>query len=444
MDKCRRVAVVGSGISGAIAAWLLRDTADVTLFESEHRYGGHTHTVAVPDGDAVISIDTGFMVFNRPNYPLLSALFDHLGVETYPTDMSFSASFEGGELEYAGSDLNTLFGQRRNLVSPRFWGVLLDILRFNRAARQAVRQPPVALETLDNFLDRNGLGREFRIRYLYPMAAAIWSCPRDEIGRFPAFSFIRFFANHGLISLSDRPQWHTVDGGASIYMARLIDDLGPRARRGEPVLCVRRTADGVALHLDEGRVERFDEVILACHSDQALSLLADPSPSERAMLAGIPYQANRVLLHRDDSLMPRERRVWSSWNYFSGHRIDGRQAVSVTYWMNSLQRLATRNDYFVSLNPLHEPEPGLVVEAFEYHHPVFGLDALRAQRRLAGLQGRDRLWFAGAWTGYGFHEDGMRSGVEVAQALGARVPWAAEAHASRELALLPQLAGQAA
>jgi len=444
MVKNRRIAVVGSGISGTIAAWLMRDTAAVSLFEADSRFGGHTHTVAFEDEWGPIEVDTGFMVFNRPNYPLLSALFDHLDIATYPTDMSFSASFNGGEMEYAGSDLNTLFGQRRNLLSPGFWGLLGGILRFNRAARRAIQHPPPASETLDTFLDRQGLGEGFRERYLYPMAAAIWSCPRGQIGRFPALTFLRFFANHGLINLNDRPQWHTVEGGSSSYMRRLIGDLGPRARRSAAVRGVRRLAGQVELRLDDDRVEHFDDVVLACHSDQALALLSDPSPSERALLAAIPYQPNRVILHRDHRLMPRERRVWSSWNYLSDLRQDAGRAVSVTYWMNSLQRLNTRNDYFVSLNPLHEPAPGQTVSEFEYHHPVFSLEALRAQRQLRRIQGRDGTWFAGAWTGYGFHEDGMRSGVEVAQALGASVPWAAQIAASRDLALLPPAAGEAA
>jgi predicted NAD/FAD-binding protein len=423
---------------------LLRDSAAVTLFEADARFGGHTHTALVEDEWGTLEVDTGFMVFNKPNYPLLNSLFEHLDIATYPTNMSFSASFNGGEMEYAGSDLNTLFGQRRNLFKVGFWSVLVNILRFNRAARQAIQAPPPASQTLDEFLDRQGLGSAFRERYLYPMAAAIWSCPSGEIGRFPALTFLRFFANHGLINLSERPQWQTVEGGASTYMRRLIADLGQRARSACAVRAVRRVAGHVEVSLDNDRVERFDDVVLACHSDQALALLDDPSPSERALLAAVPYQSNRVILHRDRSLMPRERRVWSSWNYMSDLRQGEAQAVSVTYWMNSLQRLKTRNDYFVSLNPLHEPQPDQIVNEFEYHHPMFSLEALRAQQQLHRIQGRDRLWFAGAWTGYGFHEDGMRSGVEVARALGATVPWEAQVAASRDLTPLPQLVGEAA
>ncbi|HOP15410.1 MAG TPA: FAD-dependent oxidoreductase [Gammaproteobacteria bacterium] len=436
MNKNRRIAVIGSGISGAICAWLLREHADVCLFEAAARFGGHTHTVVDHTPTGPVAIDTGFMVFNRANYPLLSALFDELGVATHPTSMSFAASFDGGALEWAGTDLNGLFGQRRNLVRPAFWRMLNGIVRFNRIARDSLSQPVDARLTVAGFLDRHGLDDAFRTRYLYPMAAAIWSCPQASVARFPAQSFLRFFANHGLIQLAGRPQWLTVYGGASTYMKRLIADLGGRARVACPVTRVERRDDGVELVFDDGQRAAFDEVVLACHSDQALRLLADPGSSERRVLAAIPYQPNRVFLHRDPALMPRARRVWSSWNYLSAGADDGvgAQAVSVTYWMNSLQRLATRDDYFVSLNPLREPHPERVVGEYCYEHPVFTAEALQAQRALPQIQGRRHTWFAGAWTGYGFHEDGMRSGVEVATALGAAVPWQAEMTASRTLA----------
>ncbi len=444
MNKSRRIAVVGSGISGSIAAWLLREPHAVTLFEAETRFGGHTHTVQLDHGQGPVRVDTGFMVFNRPNYPLLTALFEHLGIAAYPTDMSFSASFDGGALEYAGTDLNTLFGQRRNLIRPAFWGMLLEILRFNRCAQRALTADLANDLALGDLLDREGFSGAFRTRYLYPMAAAIWSCPHDRISAFPALSFLRFFANHGLIQLQDRPQWLTVEGGSRAYLDRLIDDLGPRARAGVPVVRVERGPLDVTLVLEDGRRERFDEVVLACHSDQALRLLADPSPTERRLLGAIPYQPNRVLLHRDPALMPRARRIWSSWNYLSEGAGDAGRAVSVTYWMNSLQRLPTAFDVFVSLNPLREPRAELVEGEFQYDHPVFDARALEAQRGLPHIQGRRRTWFAGAWTGYGFHEDGMRSGVEVATALGAQVPWEAQVQASRALGVFPQPIGEAA
>lgn len=439
MNKSRRIAVIGSGISGAAAAWLLRDTCSVSLFEQDSRFGGHTHTVSVDEGAHPVSIDTGFMVFNRANYPLLSALFDHLDIATHPTDMSFAASFDGGRLEYAGTDLNGLFGQRRNLVRMDFWRLLKDILRFNRVASRALDAPPAAGESLATFLDRHAFGGEFRERYLYPMAAAIWSSPSALIARFPAVSFLRFFANHGLIRLADRPQWLTVDGGSRAYLDRLIGDLGDRAHADAAVVRVERSNRGATLVFADGERADFDDVVFACHSDQALALLAQPTPDERRIVGAIPYQANRVLLHTDATLMPRQRRVWSSWNYLrEGARAD--DPVSVTYWMNSLQRLATQRDYFVSLNPTREPAADKVVGEYHYDHPVFDAGALSAQQQLHSIQGHQRTWFAGAWTGYGFHEDGMRSAVEVATALGARVPWHDQARASRDLSMVPILA----
>jgi predicted NAD/FAD-binding protein len=433
MNKNRRIAVVGSGVSGAIAAWLLKDTAQVTLLESDSRFGGHTHTFTVEEDGAAVPVDTGFMVFNRPNYPLLSALFEHLGVAVYPTDMSFSASFDEGRFEYAGSDLNGLFGQRRNLLNPRFWRMLRDILRFNRHTQRAAAGALPDELTLSDYLDEVGIGADMRERYLYPMAAAIWSCPDGQVAHFPATSFLRFFRNHGLSQLSERPQWMTLENGSRSYMDRLITDLGTRARCNAAVSAVRRTQTGVSLHMSDGSVATFDDVVLACHSDQSLALLADASPAERQLLGAIGYQANRVVLHRDRSLMPKERRVWASWNYV-GHTQAGKSPeVSVSYWMNSLQRLATDTDYFVSLNPLRDPRRADVVAEFDYRHPVFDAAALQAQRQLGRIQGTAHTWFAGAWTGYGFHEDGMRSGVEGARALGASIPWSEQLEASRSL-----------
>lgn len=446
VDRKKRIAVIGSGISGLSAAWLLREQADVTLFEADGRFGGHTNTVRVEEGDREIPIDTGFMVFNRPNYPLLSALFDHLDVSTYATNMSFAVSLGGGSLEYAGSTLASLFAQRRNLARPAFWGMLGDILRFNQLARRLAEhgsEPELSMK-LGDFLERYGLGEPFRHWYLYPMAAAIWSCPRDQMAEFPAMSFVRFFSNHGLVQLSDRPRWETVAGGSATYVNRLIGDLGPHALAGTPVVDVRRSAGAVAVRSGDGVVRRFDEVVFACHPDQALRILNDAGPGRQRVLRGVRYQRNSVYLHADEGLMPRRRNLWSSWNYtgYDGGRDRG--AVSVTYWMNSLQRLDSRRNYFVSLNPLTMPRDEAVLAEFSYEHPVFDPGALEAQRYLERLQGRDGLWFCGAWTGYGFHEDGIRSGYEVARALGADIPWEAQALVSRDLAVPRRPLAQAA
>lgn len=437
----KRIAVIGSGISGVSAAWLLRDCADVTLYEAQARFGGHTHTFGVEEGDRLVSIDTGFMVYNKPNYPILTALFDHVGVESYATNMSFSVSMDSGRLEYAGKNIGTLFSQRRNMMNPRFWRMLTDILRFNRLADEIVRSEGQVLPALGAFLDQHRFSDGFRRDYLYPMAAAIWSCPQQRIAAFPTRSFLRFFFNHGLIRLTDRPQWLTVKGGSSTYLNLLLNDLGSRAHGDSEVTAVCRKAQGVELRFSDGRRCLFDEVVLACHSDQALALMQAPFPDERALLAAIPYQENSVYLHTDERLMPQRRSVWSSWNYLSRQGGADELAVCVSYWMNSLQQLNTDRNYFVTLNPPVTPRDDTIVAEFKYDHPVFEGDVLAAQQRLPGLQGRQGVWFAGAWTGYGFHEDGIRSGVEVARALGARIPWEDALEQSAELAMLPRLVG---
>lgn len=437
----KRIAVVGSGISGVSAAWLLRDCADVHLYEALDRFGGHTHTFDVEENGQTVSIDTGFMVYNQPNYPVLTALFDCIGVESYATNMSFSVSMHAGRLEYAGSSVASLFAQRRNIVNPRFWRMITDILRFNRLADSIARAGGGSLPALGTFLDEHHFSDGFRRDYLYPMAAAIWSCPQERIAAFPTRSFVRFFFNHGLIRLNDRPQWLTVKGGSSTYMKRLLQDLGDRAHKGIGVTGVRRSKEGVEVCFADGQRRLFDDVVMACHSDQALALIQHPFPDEESMLAAIPYQRNRVYLHTDERLMPRRRSVWSSWNYLGHQQGHGEPAVSVSYWMNSLQRLDTDKNYFVTLNPPATPREEAVVAEFAYEHPVFEDGALSAQQRLPGLQGRQGVWFAGAWTGYGFHEDGLRSGVEVARALGAGIPWEDALQRSAELAMLPRLVG---
>lgn len=431
MNK-QRVAIVGSGISGLATAWLLKDRFSVTLFESNIRVGGHTHSYTVHECDRAFDVDTGFMVFNRPNYPLLSALFDHLGVHCHPTDMSFSVSLDNGALEYSGSSLRGLFAQPGNLASPGFLGMLRDIIRFNRAARAALDARDQAAvygtERVGQFLQRQRLGQRFRDHYLYPMAAAIWSCPPSRVDGFPLISFARFLNNHGLLDLYDRPQWQTPVGGASTYVRRLLADLPGRVRTGSPVEEVRRRHGSVQVRLEGGPAEWYDQVVLACHSDQAARLLHGPTAGEAALLNSVSYQPNQVWLHRDPRLMPQRRSAWSSWNYLGYRSAGGDPAVSVSYWMNALQSLPTENDYFVSLNPLFPPADEAVVARMEYSHPMFDHASLGGASLLRTVQGRDRVWFCGAWTGYGFHEDGLRSAVQVAQALGADLPWESEQH----------------
>jgi predicted NAD/FAD-binding protein len=424
MDPNQRVAVVGSGISGISAAWLLRRHYDVQLFERNHYFGGHTHTILVEaDDGARLPVDTGFIVFNEPNYPHLTGLFEALGVETRDTDMSFAASVGDPPLEYAGSDLNTLFAQRRNLLSRPFLAMVWDILRFNRLCKETLRSENFGDLTIGEMLEQEHLGERFREHYLLPMAAAIWTCPPKAMLDFPAASFARFFENHGLLDLRNRPQWKTVRGGSHTYIRRMLRDLGPKTRSGDPVTSVTRGEGEVIVRLASGGQLRFDQVVLACHADEALALLSDPLPREQEILSRFKYQPNRALLHTDALLMPRSRRVWSSWNYLASQGKDQVEGVSVTYWMNRLQGLESEKNYFVSLNPLQEPRAGSLIAEMTYHHPVFGSDAMNAQRRLSEIQGRDRIWYTGSYFGYGFHEDALRASVELVERFGVSAPW---------------------
>ena len=416
-----KIAVIGSGISGLAAAWLLRHRADVTVYEQELRAGGHTHTVDTRGGPAV---DTGFIVYNERNYPHFTALLHHLGVASQPSDMSFSASIGGGAVEYAGDNLDTLFAQRWNLLDRAHWRMLFDIARFNRDARHALKSGLRPDLTLGEFILQGRYGDELSRRYLLPMAAAIWSCPVGAMLKFPAASFLKFFENHGLLDLVDRPRWRTVTGGSREYLKKLLLQLGPRVRLGTPVTGVRRTDDnGVQVCDASGRKERYDQVVMAVHGDQVLPLFTAAKPVERRLLGAFRYQDNRVVLHSDPSLMPRRRKAWASWNYLAGEVTDGSARVSVTYWMNRLQALPSDRDYFVSLNPLTEPARENVILDTVYAHPVFDHEAMLAQSRLHEIQGQDRIWFCGAWTGYGFHEDGLRSAVQVVQGMGHPIPW---------------------
>ena len=416
-----RIAVIGSGISGLSAALRLQAQHEVTLYESDARPGGHAHTVDVTLDGLCAPVDTGFLVYNERTYPLLIALFKELGVREAPTDMSFAASIGPHRLEWCGSNIRAVFAQPSNLLRPGFWRMLRDILRFNREATALAtdEQAQARLdEPLERYLEREGYSAESRDAYLLPMAAAIWSCSTATMTRFPLGSFVRFFHNHGLLQIEGRPRWMTVEGGSREYVSRIIAQLRD-VRLSEPVEAVSRRAGGGAHPVtvrSAHATEHFDQVVFACHSDQALALLADPSEDERAVLAAIRYQPNRALLHTDPALMPARRRAWAAWNYLSDGR-PGAPSVSVTYWLNRLQPLPFRSPVFVSLNPLSEPEPSRLIREISYAHPIFDLAAGRAQRRLRALQGRQQTWYAGAWTGYGFHEDGLRSGLEVAQAI---------------------------
>ena len=416
-----KVAIIGSGIAGLGSAWLLRHKYETHLFESGSHYGGHSNTLLVDEGDRQVPVDTGFIVFNRQNYPNLTALFDVLGVVTQPTSMSFGVSIDHGDIEYAGSGLNTLFAQRRNLARPAHWKMLGEILRFNSLCKQLIERDAFANRAVEDLLEEERFSSGFRDRYLLPMAAAIWSCPARTMLGFPLESFAHFFRNHGLLDLRNRPQWRSVNGGSRVYVNRMLEDLGGRARKSCAVRTVRRHSMGVELVFEDGSRRTFDRAVIATHADQALRLLEKPTSTESMLLSRFRYQENRAVLHGDPSLMPRSRRVWSAWNYLADTRNMMTDSVSVTYWMNLLQNIDTRRNYFVSLNPLQEPAN--VHASMIYEHPVFDSEAMAAQSRLAGIQGRQRTWFCGSYFGYGFHEDALASAVEVASLLGVTAPW---------------------
>ena len=421
----KRIAVIGSGVAGLSAAWLLRKQYQVQLFEKNSYPGGHTHTLEVEEQGRTLAVDTGFIVYNEPNYPHLTQMLRHLGVESQNTDMSFGVSIGNGSLEYAGDNLDTLFAQRRNLVNLEFLGMLKEILRFNGQCKKLLKEQAFSSISLGDFLDRHGYRENFRNHYLLPMAAAIWSCPTETMLAFPVASFARFFSNHGLLNITQRPQWKTVCGGSWSYVKKLSADLENSIRVDSAVSAVRRHLKGVSILLANGETREFDAVVMACHADETHALLENPSTEEASLLSRFSYQPNQAWLHTDTRLMPRARQVWSAWNYLaSGRGGDGASpAVSVTYWMNRLQRLEAQQDYLVSLNPLQEPTPDKVIAQMTYHHPVFDNAAIEAQQRLQQLQGRDRIWFCGSYFGYGFHEDALQSAVQVAESLGVEIPW---------------------
>ena len=413
-----RIAIVGSGISGLVCAWLLSREHSVTLFEANDYLGGHTHTHELEQDGRRYSVDSGFIVYNPRHYPLLTRLFAELRVASQPSTMSFSVRSETSGLEYNASSLNTLFCQRRNLVSPRFLAMCRDLLRFYREA-------PALLDgggegpTLGDYLTEHGYGDALRDEHLIPMASALWSCPPAQILAFPARYLVQFMANHQMLQVSGRPEWRVVSGGSASYISALRASWKARVRLNCPVRDIRRDTRGVTLTADAGS-ERFDHVILGCHSDQALAVLGDASDRERDILSAIPYQPNTAVLHTDATLLPRRRTAWAAWNAFIPHDADA--PCTVSYCMNLLQGFDSREPFIVTLNRQDAIDPRRVLRRMRYHHPVYTHAAVSAQRRRAEIQGVRRTWFAGAYWGWGFHEDGMRSAVEVARAF--RVDWA--------------------
>jgi predicted NAD/FAD-binding protein len=421
----RKIAVIGGGISGLSCAWLLGQRHSVTIFEANGYAGGHSNTVEVDGPGGPVAVDTGFIVYNEVNYPNLVALFDHLHVPTAGSDMSFGVSVAEGALEYAGTDLNGLFAQRRNIVRPRFWRMIADIVRFYREAPALLGDPAAESITLGDYLDANRYSKTFIDDHLLPMAAAIWSAPVDEMRRHPAQAFVRFCASHGLLKISDRPQWRTVRGGSREYVRRLLAGFDHEMRLGDPVVAVERPGSGAIVRTRSGRADRFDAVVLATHADQALELLVDADGREHDVLDAFPYQENQAVLHSDPALMPRRRAVWSSWNFLKSSNSGEQDTVCVSYWMNRLQPLDTAIPLFVTLNPDRPIAADSVHRTFQYHHPVFDHRSPAAQRNIWTLQGLRDTWFCGSYFGAGFHEDGLQSGLAVAELLGGvRRPWA--------------------
>lgn len=434
-----KIAVVGSGIAGLSAAWLLARHSgrahQVTLFEKEGRLGGHTHTVDVTVDDTTHPVDTGFLVYNDWTYPNLIALFSQLQIETAPSDMSFSIKMMDdagrGRLEWCGSDnVSTVWAQPSNLLRPAFIGMLKDLLRFNRQAQRLTAGNTAALTgTLGDFLDQHGYGQAFRSWYLEPMAACIWSTPLERVTGFPLEKFLVFCRNHGLISVNNRPKWRTVRRGARQYVEAIAAQL-PDVRTHAAV--TRVTSTGRQLEVSTGRgAEQFDHVVLACHTDQAAHILAGNFPDQCAALSGITYQSNAAIVHTDRRLLPDRPRAWGAWNYLGWHatasaaRRSALQGapVSLSYLINKLQPLPFATPVVVTLNPAREPDPARVIAEFDYAHPIFDGPAIAAQHRLADVQGENGIWLAGAWGSYGFHEDGLKSALRVVNALGVKAPW---------------------
>lgn len=415
-----RMAVVGSGISGLAAAWLLSRRHDVHLFEREPRLGGHTYTVEIPDGGRTLALDMGFLVYNQVTYPNLVRLFEMLAVPTQASDMSFGLRCDRCALEYSGSSLSGLLAQPLNAVRPSFLRMLADIVRFNSAGRQIVAEGRDPGQTLGEFVLAEGYSEAFVRHYLAPMAAAIWSSGTDEIHRFPVFALLRFFSNHGLLGVASHLPWRSVTGGSHAYARAIELALGERAHSGLPVTRIERLEDGARLHLANGERSEFEAVVIATHADEALALLADPSPEERAILGTWRYSHNRAILHTDTGLLPERPGARASWSYLVADCAEPTERVSVSYYLNRLQGLDTPTDYIVTLNPHRPPAPEKVLHEVDFTHPLFSQESLASHSAFQGLQGRRRTYFCGAYQGWGFHEDGLVSAIRVAEMLGVR------------------------
>jgi uncharacterized protein len=424
----QRLAIVGTGIAGMGCAHFLHPHYDLTVYEQNSYIGGHTNTVTVQEGTREVPIDTGFMVFNHVTYPLLTRLFRELEVETKPTNMSFSVTHLESGIEYNGTSLGHLFGQRKNLFSPRFWRFLLKINQFNAEAVAALEDPAFQEMTLADYIEARGYGSDFQNLYIIPMSSAVWSTPPDQMLRFPAMTLIRFWHNHGFLGLHTQHPWWTVTNGAKSYVKKITVPFAERIRLGAPVQKVERQDHAVTVYAQGCEPERFDKIIFASHADQTLAMLAQPTEMEQSLLSPFRYQANMATLHTDDNFMPRTKRCWASWNYRIKPTANGNVEPSTHYWMNRLQGVSDSTNYFVSINAADEINPEKVLKRISYEHPLFDLSAIEAQKRLPEMNrlGRDQTtYFCGSYFRYGFHEDAFGSAVALCTDLLGRDPWAA-------------------
>lgn len=421
MGEKPKLAVIGAGIAGLSAAWLLRDKYEVTLFEAEPRAGGHADTQVLNLEGQSVPVDTGFIVFNNTNYPNLVGFFETLGVPSHDSNMSFGVSKNNASFEYAGGELKQLFAQPLNVLKPRFIAMVRDILHFNRTAPALLQTASV--QSLGDYISERRYSVGFVEDYLLPMGAAIWSASVEGMRAFPARQFVRFFSNHGLLNIVDRPQWRTVTGGSRVYVQRVLRDLGD-VRLGHGVTKIRRVEGAVEVTAG-GETEVFNQVVMCAHADQSLAMIDAPHQREVEVLGAVKFQDNEAVLHQDARLMPKRKLAWSAWNYLSRGRDDHNQAVCLTYWMNLLQGMQTKLPLLVSLNPNLPIEEDKILLRRQYRHPQFDAPAMQAQEQLHEIQGKDRLWFGGAWTGWGFHEDGITSAVRIATDLGVKAPWLA-------------------
>ena len=412
-----KLAIIGTGISGLGAAYLLHNSFDITLYEKNAYFGGHSRTISVSVSGRKIPVDTGFIVFNNWNYPNLLGLFKEINVPYVNSDMSFGVSINSNWLEYSSNDLFA----PRNILKPAYLGMMRDIIKFNKQALAFIERDPSV--TLGQCLDELKLGNWFRDYYLLAMGAAIWSCPLETILKFPAQTFLRFFKNHGLLSINNRPQWYTVNGGSKEYVTRLTQGFSDRIKCNAGVVSVERANDKWLIHDKTGAVETYDQVIFACHADEAMAMLKSPSKIIQEVIGAFSYQENKIVVHSDRSFMPKRQKSWASWIYLSDKRKDTEPTVSLSYWMNNLQPLDTDEQIFVTLNPGRRPKEDAIHDEHVFAHPIFDVPAIKAQARLDEVQGKDGLWFCGAYQRYGFHEDGLLSAVNVVKKMGGRIPW---------------------